>query len=95
MICYLWFSVPSHSTTTAEITVGGEVAASEVTADALLPKAKSMSSLQLITTPAFVSYAEVVGDHSCVAERNCALFALYSPAEREKHVYTCAIRKRV
>ena len=34
-------------------------------------------------------------DHSSVAERNCALFALHSLVEREKHIYTCAIWKWV
>jgi hypothetical protein len=89
MICYLWFSIPSHARVALE---SGELAVSETGTD-LLPKAKSMppvTSLQLVATPAFVSFLQKLLETTQVSQSVIVLSLHYIHRLKEKNAYTPA-----
>jgi len=72
------------------MTVGGEL---DADADSLVPKAKNMSSvtsLQLVATPAFVSFMQKLLETTQVSQSVIVLSLHYIHRLKEKNAYTPA-----
>ena len=93
MICYLWFSVPSHAKVAAETARAGESTTSESNTDSVSPKSKSIpsvTSLQLIAEPAFVSFVQKLLETTQVSQSVIVLSLHYIHRLKESNAYTPA-----
>ena len=86
MICYLWFSVPSH----AKLECNGTTIESEANSAELVKLKNTPTSLQLLASAAFVSFMQKLLETTQVSQSVIVLSLHYIHRLKEKNAYTPA-----